>query len=209
MQSTCSIRWLIAKPKEVNAENRELKRRAVQILVLCFIFLCCFIGARIQFPCNSYTIHMICLIVMFVSGFILIFGWERKGNDALVLNKLLDKTPLKRMFSWTDFVVSISFGLSVFTEITLFILAFIVFWFIGKLIIFFFFRKKTKICEYGKKFYVMRYKWLDGWVWVKPSEISAECKCPDANTMDQYLCDNVEKAKEIVANLKRHEHLKG
>ena len=188
-----SIQWMTNQSKN-NCQNKESKRFVIQTLILCIVFLASSIGLQTQFSKDSTSIQGVCVIIAFVSGFFLIFDWESRKIYQ-------HKTPMNKLISISACIASISLGIGVFTEVTLFLLALVIIWFIGNSILYFFHRKKTKICKYGEKYYITRYKWLEGWVWIKPDEISVESKLPDTTSIQQYLCENIEDAKKIVAKV--------
>ena len=189
----CSVRCLLTQSKD-RCSNSDLKKFVVQTIILCVLFIAGSVGSQIHFSRYSTMINGVSAFVAFVCGIFLIFDWE---SGKFFQNK----TSLNRLISVTACVATVSMGLGVFPEITLFFLALVILWIIGNSILYFFHRNKLKICKYGEKYYITRYKWLEGWVWIKPDEISVESKLPDTTSIQQYLCENIEDAKKIVAKV--------
>ena len=197
----CSIRALIQLSK-ASCPNKEIKKFVIQTLVCCIIFSVGFIGLQTQISHHSKYVYITLVLVTFLSGFILIFDWD---YEKLFQNK----SPLNQWINLTGRIMIVSFALGEFPEITLFFLALVILWISGNTVLYVFHKDKQKICKYDEKYYVMRYKWLDGWVWIKPSEITVESKHPDKNSIEQYLCKNIEEAKEVAAHFqKKQKHLK-
>lgn len=190
-----SVRCMVAQSKD-NCSNKNLKKFVAQTLVLCILFIAGFAGSQMHFSNHSSMINGVSAFIAFVCGIFLIFDWEAGKSFQ-------NKTSLNRLISVTACVATISMGLGVFPGITLFFLALASLWIMGNSILYIFHSKKMKICEYGGKYYVMKYKWLDGWVWIKPGKILVECKHPDMNSVEQYLFENIEDAKEVVTKFQK------